>query len=229
MHELDWMRPAPRLRSKAIQQMAQKQPAIVAELGRPETADETAERKAENSRKHRANQTALNLIGATVASLAIVAFLIIVVVRPTPAPAASIDYQTVASQAQVNSQEPLLAPVLPDTWKANDARFETRQQVPTWYIGFVTPQTQFIALNQGITANPTWQAAVLENSPKTGSVLIDGITWTEYDRRASSSPGNFAYSLSTTSGASTIVLHGTADQSEFEALATALSVELTPR
>ena len=66
--------------------MARKEPAIVAELGRPETAEETAQRKAENSRKHRANQTALNLVGATVASLAIVAFLVIVVVRPAPAP-----------------------------------------------------------------------------------------------------------------------------------------------
>lgn len=207
--------------------MASKEPAIVAELGRPETPDETAQRKSENSRKHRANQTALNLIGATVASLAIVAFLVIVVVRPTPAPADSIDYRAIAGQAQVDSAQPLLAPVLPDTWKANTARFETREQVPTWYIGFVTPATQFIALNQGIDANPTWQAAVLEKAKATGSITIDGINWTEYDQRKSSSPGNFAYSLATTAGGSTILLHGTADQSEFEALATAIATELT--
>lgn len=206
--------------------MARKEPAIVAELGRPETADETAQRKAENSRKHRANQTALNLVGATVASLAIVAFLIIVVVRPTPAPAESIDYAKVASQAQVNTEQPLLAPVLPDTWTANGARFESREQVPTWYVGFVTPETQFIALNQGIDANPTWQAAVLDNAEQTGSIEIDGVTWAEYDQRDSTSPGNFAYSLATTSGGSTIVLHGTAVQAEFEAIATALAVEL---
>ena len=207
--------------------MARKEPAIVAELGRPETPDETAQRKAENSRKHRANQTALNLVGATIASLAIVAFLVIVVVRPAPAPAESIDYVTVASQAQVNTEEPLLAPVLPGSWTANVARFESREQVPTWYIGFVTPKTQFIAFNQGIDGNPTWKAAVLDNSEQTGSIDIAGVTWTEYDHRESSSPGNFAYSLATTSGGSTIVLHGTAEQSEFEALATALAVELT--
>ena len=206
--------------------MTPKEPAIVAELGRPETADETAQRKAENSRKHRANQTALNLVGATVASLAIVAFLIIVVVRPTPAPAESIDYITIAGQAQVNSDQPLLAPVLPDTWGANDARFESRSQVPTWYIGFVTPKTQFIALNQGIDANPTWQATVLDNATETGSVTIDGVTWTVFDQRDSASPGNCAYSMATTFGDSTIVLHGTASDSEFEALATAISPEL---
>ncbi|MBC7589749.1 MAG: DUF4245 domain-containing protein [Salinibacterium sp.] len=203
--------------------MARKEPAIVAELGRPETAEETAQRKAENSRKHRANQTALNLVGATVASLAIVAFLVIVVVRPTPAPAESIDYATIASQAQVNSEQPLIAPVLPDTWTANDARFESREQVPTWYIGFVTPDTQFIALNQGVDANETWQAAVLDNATETGVVTIEGVNWTVFDQRDSASPGNFAYSLATTSGASTIVLHGTADDASFEQLATAIA------
>ncbi len=206
--------------------MPSKEPAIVAELGRPETAEETAQRKAAYSRKHRASQTALNLIGATLASLAIVAFLIIVVVRPAPAPAESIDYATIASQAQVNSQEPLLAPALPDTWTANDARFETSEQVPTWYIGFITPATQFIALNQGIDANPTWQAATLKNAKETGTVTIDGVTWTEFDHRDSSDAGNFAYSLATTTGASTIVLHGTADEAEFVALATTIAAEV---
>ena len=203
--------------------MARKEPAIVAELGRPETAEETAQRKAENSRKHRANQTVLNLVGATVASLAIVAVLVIVVVRPSPAPAESIDYATIASQAQVNSEQPLIAPVLPDTWTANDARFESREQVPTWYIGFVTPDTQFIALNQGIDANETWQAAVLDNASETGAVTIEGVNWTVFDQRDSASPGNFAYSLATTSGANTIVLHGTADDAAFEQLATAIA------
>ncbi len=209
--------------------MAPKEPAIVAELGRPETADETAQRKSETSRKHRANQTALNLIGATVASLAIVAFLIIVVVRPAAAPAASIDYATIASQAQVNSQQTLISPVLPDTWTANDARFASKEQVPTWYVGFITPATQFIALDQGINANPTWQAAILGDAKQTGSIIIDGLTWTEFDQRNSRSPGNFAYSLATISGGSTIVLHGTADQSEFEALATAVAAEVMAR
>ena len=71
--------------------MAGKQPAIVAELGRPETPEETAARKAENSRKRRANQTAFNLIVATIASLGIVLFLVVVVVRPNPEPAPGIE------------------------------------------------------------------------------------------------------------------------------------------
>jgi len=204
--------------------MAENRP-VVAELGRPETPEETAARKAETSRKHRANQTLLNLVVALVASLAVVVFLVVVVVRPAPAPAASIDYATIATQAQVDAAETLLAPVLPAGWSANDARFQTTEQVPTWYIGLITPSEQYIGLDQGIGANPTWLAAQLDDAEQSGTVTIDGIEWTVYDQRGASDPGNFAYSLAATRGGSTVILHGTASDGEFELLATAVAAE----
>jgi hypothetical protein len=199
---------------------------VVAELGRPETPQETADRKAENSRRHRAAQTTRNLVGATLASLAIVAFLVIVVVRPAPDPVDPIDYVAIAADAQAGLDEQLIAPPLPDTWSANAARLEVRSDVPTWYIGFVTPDTQFIALNQGIDANPSWRSTVLNEARETGTTTIDGITWTQFDQRDSDDPGNFAYSLAADLGGSGIVLHGTADPAEFELLAAAIASEV---
>lgn len=198
---------------------------VVAELGRPETPDETAARKAETSRRHRANQTLLNLVVALLGSLLVVVILVAVVVRPTPAPPEGIDYATVAAQAQVDSSEPLLAPVLPPEWSANDARFQTTQQVPTWYIGFLTPGEQYIGLDQGIGANPTWQAALLNNAQESGTVTIEGVTWTIFDQRDASDPGNYAYSLATTRGDSTVLLHGSASDDEFALLATAIAAQ----
>ena len=58
---------------------------IVAELGRPETPEETANRKAERSRLHRSNQTALNLVAALIVCLVVVLLIVLVVVRPDPA------------------------------------------------------------------------------------------------------------------------------------------------
>lgn len=204
--------------------MADERP-VVAELGRPETPDETAARKAETSRRHRANQTLLNLVVALIGSLLVVVFLVAVVVRPAPPPAEGIDYATVAGQAQVDSTEPLLAPVLPPGWSANDARFQTTQQVPTWYIGFLTPGEQYIGLDQGIGANPTWQAALLDNAKQSGTVTIEGVEWTIYDQRDASDPGNYAYSLATTHGESTVLLHGSASDDEFALLATAIAAQ----
>ena len=198
--------------------MAAKPPAVVAELGRPETPEETAQRKAAASQRRKANQTALNLVLATLASLGIVAFLVFVVVRPAPEPAAPIDYVAVAAQ----SGQPVLAPELPDTWTANSARIETVGGVTTWTIGFVTPADQFIALDQGLRANETWLAGAVENAQPTGSVRIDGHDWSLYDRRGEADTGNHAFSMSTEVGDDVIVLHGTADDAEFETLATAI-------
>lgn len=206
--------------------MADKQPAIVAELGRPETAEETAVRRAANSRRHRANQTLFNLIVALIATLGVVLFLVVVVVRPAPTDVPVIDFAGAAAEAQPSADDTLVAPALPPGWSANAARFGVRSGVPTWYIGLITPSTQFIAVNQGIGANPTWQDAVLDGAAPTGSIAIDGVTWQEFDRRAVESPGNFAYSLAATMGDSTIVLHGTGSDAEFETVAASVVAEL---
>ncbi|CAN5279075.1 hypothetical protein BH11ACT4_BH11ACT4_20130 [soil metagenome] len=204
---------------------AQRPPAIVAELGRPETPEETAARRAENSRRHRSNQTLLNLVVALVASLGIVLFLVVIVVRPQAAPVAAVDYRAIAADAQSGTSEQLIVPTLPEGWSSNRAEFGTTAEVLDWYIGFLTPSTQFIALDQGIDANPTWRAGVLDNAKSTGAVSIDGLDWTIYDRRTVQRPGNFAYSMSTTIGASTVLLHGTASTEEFQVLAAAIAAE----
>jgi hypothetical protein len=202
-----------------------KEPAIVAELGRPETPEETAERRATDSAKRRANQTLLNLLLATAASLGVVLLLVLVVARPNSAPPRSIDYAAVAAEAQTGTTERLISPTLPNDWMANDARFERRATVLTWYIGFITPDTQFIAMNQGIDANETWQATVLDGVAQTGTVTIAGRTWDVFDHRDASDPGNLAYAIATKSGRSTIVLHGTASTRDFTLLAAAVVAE----
>ena len=210
----------------ARREQARNERPIVAELGRPETPEETAARKAENSRRHRANQTLLNLVVATIASLAIVLFLVVVVVRPAPEATADIDYAAIAAEAQGGSSEPLVVPALPQGWSANAARFDRLAEVLTWYIGFVTPSTEFIAFNQGIDANATWQADVLDGAVSTGEATYGTVTWTVYDQRTSQDPGNHAYALSAEVGGSTFVLHGTAPDAEFEALATTIAAEV---
>jgi len=203
-----------------------KPPRIVAELGRPETPQETADRKAETSRTHRANQTLVNLIVALVASLGIVVFLVTVVVRD-PAPRAMVDFEAVAAQSQSIAEVPLSVPALPPEWTANNAELRVPENdVTTWYIGFITPSEQFIALNQGIESNPTWLAALLEAGRITSTETIDGRSWDVYDNRDSDDPGNLAYAMVTSEGDTTWVLNGTAETQEFRTLATTLSSEI---
>jgi Protein of unknown function (DUF4245) len=200
---------------------------IVAELGRPETPEETAARKAENSRAHRANQTTRNLVLALIASLALVLFIVLVVVRPSATLVHPVNYLTVAAQAQPDVAEPLAAPPLPKGWKSNDAELKTSSgKTVTWYVGLITPKQQFIAIEQGIATSDTWFGSLLGKAQPTGHVTIAGVRWTIYNQRSASGVGNFPYSLAATIGKSHVVLHGSADDAEFRVLAVAVAAQL---
>ncbi|GAA1492057.1 DUF4245 domain-containing protein [Curtobacterium herbarum] len=201
---------------------------IVAELGRPETAEETWARKDTARRARREHQTAFNLVLALIASLGIVLFLVAVVVRPDQAVDRSVDYRQVAQQADVSGAE-LLVPDLPSSYTSNNAEYQSgsARGVAVWTIGLLTPDEQYIGMHQGIDANDTWVADQLDQKSATGSRTIAGTKWTVYDRRdEGKAAGNNAYALVTTSGKDTVVLAGTADQKSFTTVATAVGKEL---
>ena len=201
---------------------------IVAELGRPETAEETWARKDTARRARREHQTAFNLVLALIASLGIVLFLVAVVVRPDQAVDRSVDYRQVAQQADVSGAE-LLVPDLPSSYTSNNAEYQSgsARGVAVWTIGLLTPDDQYIGMHQGIDANDTWVADQLDQKQATGSRTIAGTKWTVYDRRdEGKGAGNNRYALVTTSGKDTVVLAGTADQKSFTTVATAVGEEL---
>ncbi|PJJ71512.1 uncharacterized protein DUF4245 [Diaminobutyricimonas aerilata] len=202
---------------------------IVAGLERPETPQETAQRKAAAREKRRANQTAFNLIVAIVASLLIAGFVGALMSNDRPGQVNVIDYAAVAEDAQSGIDTPLVVPSLPERWRANRADVQTgSDQVTVWTIGLVTPTDEYIGIRQGLEANPTWVSNVLERAEPGDTVTVGGREWTEYDQRDAESPGNLAYALVTEAEGSTVVLFGTAPDEEFGVLATAVAEELTP-
>jgi hypothetical protein len=206
--------------------MAARPPRVVAELGRPETPQETADRKADQSRKHRERQTLRNLIGSLVACVAVVALIVLLVPRSDTPIDRDIDVAAVAEQAQVGVDQSLAVPELPDGWRSNAAELRTRDSdgVNAWYVGYLTPSDEYAGMYQGLGANPTWTADLLKNTIATGVVTIDGIEWTVYDNRESDADvGNARYGLVAEAGESTFVLLGTAAPEEFDTLAGALA------
>ncbi|MFC6354978.1 DUF4245 domain-containing protein [Luethyella okanaganae] len=204
-------------------------PRVVAELGRPETTDETAARKAENSRKHRARQTINNLALSLLATLALVAVIVLLVPRSDKPLDRAVDYATVAVEAQRSTRGVLANPALPEGWRSNAAELRTgsADKIQAWYIGFLTPQDQFIGMTQAFDANPSWLAAQLENTLATGTTTVGGIRWTIYDNRDSPDDlGNVRYAMTSEAGSSTYALAGTADPAEFSALAEAIAPDI---
>jgi hypothetical protein len=199
----------------------------VAELGRAETPDETADRKAAASAERRRNQTAINLVAATLASLGIVALILLVVVRPVSVEREGVDYAAVAADLEDQTGHPLAVPELPAGWSANRAELvEGADGIPTWSVGLLTPSEQYIGLTQGIGASQRWAAAQLESETATGVVRAGGVAWQAYDRRDERDTGNLAYALSASLGDSVVVLGGTASDTEFATLAAAVAASL---
>ena len=85
-----------------------------------EAAPTAAERRA----ARRANQTTFNLVLALLASLGIVLFLVVVVVRPEMEPQ-TVDFRQVGADAQADIEETLAVPDLPADWTANRAELVT--------------------------------------------------------------------------------------------------------
>ena len=201
---------------------------IVAELGRAETPDEIAERRATARATRRANQTTVNLVLALLSSLAVVALVVLVVVRPTSIERDPVDYVAVAADAQEAVDVTLVAPELPSGWTANRAELisGTADGIDSWQIGFLTPGEQYIGFVQGIRVDQRWLSEQTANAEPGDTLTIGGQRWTIYDRRDLQDPGNLAYIMTTVSGDSTIVLGGTASESEFGVLADAVGQQL---
>lgn len=207
--------------------MSRKDARVVAELGRPETAEEAAARKAASSRRHRENRTFTNLLAAIVVCLGVVLVMVLVVVRPPMPEREPIDVAAAAENAQIVTDAPLIVPGLPDGWASNAAEIRTGgDDIVTWHVGYVTPAEQYLFLQQAIDANPTWLLAAIEGAAPTGERTVDGISWVEYDQRDAEDPGNLAYVLTTEHDASTMVIGGTADDDELQFFAEAVSAQL---
>ncbi|MFM9597337.1 DUF4245 family protein, partial [Streptomyces scabiei] len=88
-------------------------PRIVAELGRPETPEETADRKAAASAAYRSSKTFRNLIAALLVTVAVVAVIYLGVPRGSLAEPEPVDVTASAQTASASLGHPLLVPNVP--------------------------------------------------------------------------------------------------------------------
>lgn len=205
---------------------AKRKPRVVAELGRPETPEETFLRKEENSRTYRSRKTVNNLVLSLLVTVVAAFVLVLLVPRSDTAIEPDVDYGAVAAQLQPSVDEPLANPELPAAWRSNAATWRpgANDHVPSWYIGLLTPKNGFIGLTQAFDANPTWLSQQVKDAPATDTVTIGGMEWDVYRNPAKQGDrGNFDYALVARAGASTYLLIGTASTPEFAVLANAVA------
>ncbi len=189
---------------------APKPAPIVAELGRPETPAETAERKAASSKAYRSSQTVRGLVAALLATLAIVAVIIFAVPRGEPASEKTVDLPAIAADVESTMQSPVIVPELGDFWRVNAAALESGAPV-VWDIT-LAPDAQdergFIRVAQAFDADAGWAPQRLGGSAPTDTTTIDGIEWDVFTPGSTTADQNISYALGTQAGDDYVLLYG---------------------
>lgn len=185
-------------------------PRIVAELGRPETPDEAASRKAESSRVYRSSQTFRNLIAALLATLAVVAVVVFAVPRGEQVKPPTIDVAAVADDVAAGYDRTVIAPEVPDDWRVNDARVSGDADL-AWTIAYVPGDSGFLRVSQGFDADEDWETRVLRGAAADGAVTVSGIEWNRYEISDPERAGNISYALGTDAGSDRVLIYGSTD------------------
>ena len=195
-------------------------PVVVAELGRPETAAETAARKANDSRLYRQRKTVNNLVFSLLVSLGLVLVIVLIVPRGVgDVESRSVNVQQLAAEASDAVGVGLVVPEVPERWLARQAELRSEGMTHYWYIGYTTVgadgKEAYAAVVQaypenGQAVDDAWIAKRLEQRTATGTETIGGEQWTVYDHSHRSSDGsNVTFALERRIGNTAILVYGT--------------------
>lgn len=187
-----------------------KQAPIVAELGRPETPEETAARKAASSKAYRSSQTMRSLVAALLVTVAVVAVIIFAVPRGEPTNAKKIDLVGIAANVESTMDSPVIVPELGDFWRVNAAGL-TGGATVVWDVT-LAPADQdergYIRVAQAFDADSSWAPQRLNGIASTDTVHIDGLDWDVYQPGGAGAEQNITYAIGTQAGADYVLLYG---------------------
>jgi len=133
----------------------------------------------------RANQTLKGMIISVVLTLLVA--LPVIAMNPSSREGTytrDINVSEVAAQAAPAADFTPVAPVMPEGWYANFARWNAAgaDGVAFWEVGFVTVREGFIWMRQTADANPSWIAQQTDFAPVTGVRTVDGTDWELRDK-----------------------------------------------
>ncbi len=201
---------------------------VVAELGRPETPEETADRKAAASRAYRSSQTVRNLIAAMIVTIGMLVVIMIAVPRGSIAEQPPIDIATLAAEAETAMARPVLVPEISDQWRVNAAEL-AGGPVTVWDVT-LAPAAQadrgFVRIAQAFDADANWAALRLNGTAPAGVVTIGGRVWDEFVLRNPEQSANISYALGTQAGVDYVLVYGSLTRESTAALAASLVPQL---
>lgn len=171
------------------------------------------------ARERRNRSNLYTLSGALLASFAVVFVVVILAIRPDPLTRAEIDWSDVHASAP--NPQSLVNPdftAADGDWWSNRAEYIGGDAVE-WYIGFITPSGEFVSVEQFAGTVPPEILDFLDDA-EPSRTTVAGVPGSVVDRSMLKDPGNYEliYEFSISGGGS-IIVSGTADETEMELVA----------
>jgi hypothetical protein len=177
--------------------------------------------------QRRARQTVINLLLSLAATVGVVILMVLVVPRDDSNQIPHVDYKAVARDATDATGRPIIIPEIEANWWSNSARLSTKPKDGTdgsWYVGFVGPQNQYIGFTQTFKTNPTWLALQLTDMQQTGEISTQARSWQVWQSVEKHVPAKTRdYMLVSSINDDTLLIYGTASESEFKAFASGVT------
>ncbi|MFK4852814.1 DUF4245 family protein [Microbacterium sp. ZW T6_19] len=201
---------------------------IVAELGRPETPEETAARKAESSRAYRSSQNVRSLVAALIVTLAVVAVIVFAVPRGEPASAPHVDLAAISADVESTMDRAVIVPEPGTFWRVNKAELTSGSTV-VWDVTLAPKDEDergFIKFAQAFDADSSWAPQRLNGTATTDTVTIDGRKWDVYEPGDAGAKQNITYAIGTQVGADYVLLYGSRSADSTAELAESLTPQI---
>ncbi|WEK62592.1 MAG: DUF4245 family protein [Candidatus Microbacterium colombiense] len=197
---------------------------IVAELGRPETPEETAARKAASSKAYRSSQTMRSLVAALLVTVAVVAVIIFAVPRGEPTAAKPIDLAGIAADVEATMDRPVIVPDLGTFWRVNAAELQSGATV-VWDITLAPSaddERGFIRIAQAFAADSSWAPQRLNGIAPTDTIRVGGLEWDVFKPGEAGANQNVNYAIGTQAGDDYVLLYGSRSAASTAELAESL-------
>lgn len=201
---------------------------VVAELGRPETPQETADRKAASSAAYRSSQTFRNLVAAMLVTLGVVLVIVFIVPRGEPGERPPIDLAAIAKDAETAVGGPVVVPEVPKNWRVNKAELSGGAYT-VWDVTMApTGDTArgFARIAQAIDAEPAWAAIPLNGASPKDRVTIEGREWEVFTIAHPADNGNVSYALGAPAGDDYVLIYGSLSADDAAGIAKGLEPQL---
>jgi hypothetical protein len=172
-------------------------------------------------------------VGDMVRSLAVVLAIVLAIglltIRTSNETVRTIDYENELTSARSAAPYPLYAPAGLTGWRATSVRFDAGGDTgaPTvWHLGFYTPDERYAAIDESNGPTEDFVRLITQSAATTGTTATFGdLTWVRYDGGGAAGTDDETRGLVHLDDGVTVIVSGSADWPELEALAGALRAD----